>query len=70
MGDDAAKDPKRWTNHARTGVLDLHKKGIRGKGILVGVIDTGTDYRHPALGGGFGKGFKVEGGRDIVGDGE
>lgn len=31
-------------------------------------IDTGTDYKHPALGGGFGRGFKVAGGYDFVGD--
>lgn len=31
-----------------------------GKGILIGIIDSGVDYYHPALGGGFGKGFKVK----------
>lgn len=31
-------------------------------------LDTGIDYTHPALGGGFGSGFKVEGGYDLVGD--
>jgi len=31
-------------------------------------IDSGIDYRHPALGGGFGPGFKVAGGNDFVGD--
>lgn len=31
-------------------------------------MDTGTDYTHPSLGGGFGPGFKVSGGTDIVGD--
>jgi hypothetical protein len=28
----------------------------------------GIDYTHPALGGGFGPGFKVIGGFDLVGD--
>ena len=31
-------------------------------------IDTGIDYNHSSLGGGFGKGFKVNGGFDFVGD--
>ncbi len=37
-----------------------------GKGIRVGVIDTGIDYMHEALGGGLGPGFKVAGGYDFV----
>ena len=37
-----------------------------GKGVKVGVIDTGIDYLHEALGGGFGPGFKVAGGYDFV----
>ena len=31
-------------------------------------IDSGIDYNHPALGAGFGAGFKVVGGYDFVGD--
>ena len=31
-------------------------------------IDTGIDYNHPSLGGGFGAGHKVIGGYDFVGD--
>lgn len=31
-------------------------------------IDTGIDYTHPALGGGFGPGYKVVGGYDFVGN--
>lgn len=38
----------------------------RGEGMTVGVLDTGIDYRHPDLGGGFGPGFKVAGGWDFV----
>ncbi|MGA7160792.1 MAG: S8 family serine peptidase [Bacteroidota bacterium] len=37
-----------------------------GKGVRVGLIDTGVDYLHEALGGGFGPGFKVAGGYDFV----
>ncbi|MEM7037601.1 MAG: S8 family serine peptidase, partial [Bacteroidota bacterium] len=40
--------------------------GTTGNGIRVGIIDTGVDYNHPALGGGFGTGFKVAGGYDFV----
>ena len=39
--------------------------GTRGKGITVAVIDTGINYKHWALGGGFGPGFKVAGGYDF-----
>lgn len=31
-------------------------------------IDSGVDYTHPTLGGGFGPGFKIAGGYDFVGD--
>ncbi|KUJ11409.1 subtilisin-like protein [Mollisia scopiformis] len=44
----------------------LHQLGIKGKGIKIGVIDTGIDYRHPALGSGFGPGHKVAGGYSFV----
>lgn len=40
--------------------------GIKGKGIKVAVVDTGVDYTHPYLGGGFGPGFKVIGGYDFI----
>lgn len=39
---------------------------IRGRGVVIAVIDTGIDYNHPALGQGFGPGFKVLGGWDFV----
>jgi subtilisin family serine protease len=40
--------------------------GSRGAGVTVAIIDTGIDYTHPALGSGFGPGFKVKGGWDFV----
>ncbi|KAK1987048.1 subtilase [Colletotrichum cereale] len=54
--------------HTVTGVSKLHEQGILGKGVKVGVVDTGIWYNHDALGGGFGDGFKVAGGHDFVGD--
>ncbi|KAF5495352.1 Minor extracellular protease vpr [Colletotrichum siamense] len=65
---DAAAVPFREI-HKSTGVYRLHEAGILGEGAKVAVVDTGIYYDHPALGGGFGPGFKVEGGRDLVGDG-
>jgi hypothetical protein len=43
-------------------------RGVDGTGVLVGIIDTGVDYLHPALGGGIGVAFKVIGGYDFVND--
>ncbi|MGE5315516.1 MAG: S8 family serine peptidase [Acidobacteriota bacterium] len=40
--------------------------GTRGRGVRIGVLDTGIDYRHPALGGHIGPGYTVEGGYDFV----
>ncbi|KAI8346175.1 peptidase S8/S53 domain-containing protein [Blakeslea trispora] len=55
--------------HGMTQVDLVHSKlKNKGKGVLVGVIDSGVDYMHPALGGGFGKGYKVVAGYDLVGD--
>ncbi|KAJ3290734.1 hypothetical protein HDU79_002998 [Rhizoclosmatium sp. JEL0117] len=55
--------------HSITGVNDARNNlGLTGKGVKVAVIDTGVYYLHPALGGGFGPGFKVAKGYDFVGD--
>ncbi|OBR16515.1 subtilase [Colletotrichum higginsianum IMI 349063] len=55
--------------HWATGVDEIHKEGILGEGVKVGIVDSGVWYKHAALGGGFGPGFKVVGGWDFVGDG-
>ncbi|KAK4221773.1 subtilisin-like serine protease [Podospora fimiseda] len=73
MAGDGASDAaaaRNYSVHEFTGVDKLHAAGILGKGAVVAVVDTGTNYKHPALGGGFGKGFKVAGGEDLVGDGD
>ncbi|KAF7351933.1 Minor extracellular protease vpr [Mycena venus] len=42
--------PDSESTHIVTGVDKLHAKGITGKGIKIGILDTGTDYTHPFLG--------------------
>lgn len=63
-------EAKNYSVHWATGVDKLHEAGLTGKGVRIAIVDTGTAYTHPALGGGFGPGFKVEGGADLVGDSE
>ncbi|GJJ78492.1 hypothetical protein EMPS_10851 [Entomortierella parvispora] len=63
------KDLSNVTPHKETGVAQVHESlKLFGKGIKVGIIDSGTDYKNPALGGCFGKGCKVAYGYDFVGD--
>ncbi|HEV8290511.1 MAG TPA: S8 family serine peptidase [Tepidisphaeraceae bacterium] len=45
-----------------------HYPNINGAGESIAIIDTGVDYKHPALGGGFGPGYKVVAGYDFVDD--
>ncbi|KJZ73688.1 hypothetical protein HIM_06806 [Hirsutella minnesotensis 3608] len=56
------------SSHVMTQVDKLHAKGFTGKGIKVAVIDSGIDYKHPALGGCFGPGCLVSFGADLTGD--
>ncbi|KAM0278020.1 hypothetical protein ACHAQH_005389 [Verticillium albo-atrum] len=46
----------------------MHDLGYDGRDVTIALVDSGIDYKHPALGGGFGAGFKVESGWDFVGD--
>ncbi|GBB92394.1 hypothetical protein RclHR1_00200027 [Rhizophagus clarus] len=46
--------------HEITGVKKVYEKlGLTGKGVKVGIIDSGIDYRHPALGGCYGPGCRI-----------
>lgn len=55
-------------NLKMAGIEHLHSHGFKGKGVKVAIVDTGVDYNHPALGGGFGPGKKVAFGRNYVED--
>ncbi|EJD38527.1 subtilisin-like protein [Auricularia subglabra TFB-10046 SS5] len=67
-GEDISVPDALYPPNIMTGVDRVHATGNAGKGIKIGIIDTGVDYTHPALGGGFGKGKKFVGGYDFVGD--
>ncbi|KAI8873759.1 subtilisin-like protein [Ramicandelaber brevisporus] len=57
--------------HSMTGVLEARARfGVDGRGVRVGIVDSGVDYTHPALGGCFGTSgaCKVTHGWDFVGD--
>jgi len=45
--------------------IDAQGSPVTGTGVTVAVIDTGIDYDHPDLGGGFGADYKVVGGYDF-----
>ena len=58
-----------YTALAMTGAdIAQSELGYTGQGIRVAVVDTGIDYDHPDLGGGFGPGYRVVTGYDFVGD--
>ncbi|KAG0343284.1 hypothetical protein BG000_000003 [Podila horticola] len=59
--------PQLSTAHEQTGVLDARNKlNLDGHGVRVGIIDTGVDYTHEALGSCYGPGCKVQFGYDFV----
>lgn len=54
--------------HNMTGVKKLREEGLLGSGIRVAVVDSGIDYKHPALGGCYGKGCLVGFGYNLIDD--
>jgi len=61
--------PELFTSLAMVGAdIAQSELGYTGEGIKVAVMDTGIDYDHPDLGGGFGPGYRVAYGYDFVGD--
>ncbi len=48
------------------GSKDAKGSPVMGTGETIAVVDTGVDYTHPDLGGGFGRGKKVAAGYDFV----
>jgi len=58
--------PDLHTSLDMIGAVQAQVLGYDGTGVLVAVIDTGIDYNHPDLGGGWGN--RVVGGWDFVGD--
>ncbi|KAI8799643.1 peptidase S8/S53 domain-containing protein [Cladochytrium replicatum] len=68
-GSGLGASPNLVTAHTLTGVANVQNLlGLTGKGIKIGVVDTGVYWKHPALGAGFGPGHKIGFGYDIVGD--
>ncbi|RYP03360.1 hypothetical protein DL765_010526 [Monosporascus sp. GIB2] len=57
-----------YSPHVMTQVDKLRAEGFTGAGIRIGVVDSGIDYNHPALGGCFGEGCLVGYGTDLVGN--
>ena len=63
------EQPELATAIAMTGADNAQSElGLIGAGVKVAVMDTGVDYHHPDLGGGFGPVYRVITGYDFVGD--
>jgi minor extracellular serine protease Vpr len=61
-------DPDLAFSTGMIGSTAANAAGWTGKGIKVGIIDSGVDYTNPDLSDGFGPGHRVAGGWDFVGD--
>ncbi|PEJ57112.1 hypothetical protein CN692_14575 [Bacillus sp. AFS002410] len=59
----ASDSTKKMETEVFPGVSKLHAEGFTGKGVKVGVIDTGIDYNHPDLTGAY-KGYRAQPGVD------
>ncbi|KAK3811222.1 MAG: peptidase S8/S53 domain-containing protein [Benniella sp.] len=61
--------PSLTTAHRMTGVNYIHETfGNTGKGVKVGIVDTGIDFSHPAFGKCPGETCRIVAGYDFVGD--
>ncbi|KAG8947834.1 hypothetical protein FRC03_000900 [Tulasnella sp. 419] len=59
---------KKWDAFKEnTGVAKLHGLGIKGDGVTVAIIDTGINFKHPALGNAIGPDKKVRAEYDFQG---
>src|ERR671937_510237 len=61
-------DPDLAFSTGMIGAPDANAAGWTGKGVKIGIIDSGVDYTNPDLSDGFGAGHRVAGGWDFVGD--
>ncbi|KAM0482670.1 hypothetical protein ACHAP7_004170 [Fusarium lateritium] len=57
-----------FSPHVMTQIDKLRDEGVTGKGLKVALVDSGIDYKHPALGGCFGPKCLISFGTDLVGD--
>ncbi|KAM0256811.1 hypothetical protein ACHAQJ_004763 [Trichoderma viride] len=64
----AENDTDTYAPHVLTQVDKLHAEGYTGKGIRIGIVDSGVDFNHPVLGGCFGEGCIIGYGMDLIGD--
>jgi hypothetical protein len=62
------QDTVNIVNASRTWNLKVNGVNLTGKYETVCVVDTGINYSHPDLGGGFGNGYKVIAGYDFCAD--
>ncbi|MFF2876564.1 S8 family serine peptidase [Gottfriedia sp. NPDC057991] len=60
---EGTQDTNKVATEVFPGINKLHDEGITGKGIKVGVIDTGLDYNHPDLTDAY-KGYRAQSGVD------
>lgn len=59
---DTSDPSPKWNPHVATRVDELHKRGLKGEGQRVCVVDSGADSSHPALSG------RIAGGKNMFDD--